>query len=114
MRKWFFLVLVFLTLLGACSHRGKVKTPEVLLTEEQMIDVLTDAYLIEAELNQRKATGQDIVILQKAYYDQFFEHYGITDSLFSQNLRYYSYQPDVLERIMDSVNNRFQKAADTP
>ena len=114
MRKSFFWFLVSLALLGACSHRVKVKTPEVLLTEEQMIDVLTDSYLIEAELNQRKSAGQDITALQSAYYDQFFEHYGLTDTLFSQNLRYYTYQPAVLERIMDSVNNRFQKAAATP
>ena len=94
---------------GSCGHHAKVKTPEVLLTEAQMVDVLTDAYLIEAQLNQRKVSGQDITPLQASYYDQLFEHYGLTDSLFAQNLRYYTYQPAVLERIMDSVNGRFVK-----
>ena len=103
---------VVLLALGSCSHRVKVKTPEVLLTEAQMVDVLTDAYLIEAQLNQRKVSGQDIAALQTSYYDQLFEHYGLTDSLFAQNLRYYTYQPAILERIMDSVNTRFQRNAE--
>ena len=93
----------------SCGHRIKVKPPEVLLTEEQMIDVLTDAYLIEAQLSQRKASGEDVTALQTVYYEDFFEHYQLTDSLFVQNLRYYTYQPAVLERIMDSVNGRFVK-----
>lgn len=101
--------MVALLVLCSCGNRTKVKTPEVLLTEEQMIDVLTDSFLIEAELNQMKATGKDIQNLQAAYYEQLFEHYGITDSIFSQNLAYYSYQPPVLERVMDSVTNRFEK-----
>ena len=48
--------------------------------------------------------------LQKAYYDQLFEHYEITDTIFQENMNYYTYHPDVLERVMDSVMNRFIKA----
>ena len=111
MKKIWFLWVLALVLFAGC-HRGGVKTPELLLTEEQMVDVLADSYLIEAQLNQRKSAGEDITALQVAYYDQLFEHYGITDSLFVQNLRYYTYQLPILERIMDSVNNRFQRNAE--
>ena len=99
-----------LTLLMACCNRDKVRKPEVFLSEQQMIDVLTDSYLIEAELNQRKSVGERVDTLQEAYYRQLFEHYGITDSLFEVNMVYYAYQLPVLERIMDSVNARFVKA----
>ena len=109
MKSWVFWALLALVVLGSCSHRVKVPTPDPLLTEQEMIDVLADSYLIEAELNQLKVVGKDNTALQKAYYDQLFEHYGITDSIFSQNLRYYTYQLPVLERIMDSVNNRFER-----
>lgn len=96
--------------LPSCDHSQKVNKPEVLLTEEQMIDVLFDAYLIEAELNQKRTLGENVTPLQQVYYDQLFEHYGITDTLFQQNLLYYTYQLQTLERIMDSVTNRFVKA----
>ena len=106
------LVFLFLALLvlPSCMNKEKVRKPNVFLEEQQMIDVLTDSYLIEAELNQMKAAGTDVSSLQKAYYEQLFEHYGITDSIFEQNMYYYSHHPDVLERMMDSVTNRFVRA----
>ena len=93
--------------------------PERLLTEREMIDVLTDVQIIEADINYQKNHEQDqneedsVEIVPKdyakmtrEYYDQIFEHYGITDSIFVQNMRYYTERPEVLERIMDSVSNR--------
>ena len=104
------LLLLALMLLASCGGKDEVKKPEMLLSEQQMIDVLTDSYLIEAELNQKKSTGESVGELQDTYYNQLFEHYGINDTVFEQNMRYYSYQLPVLERIMDSVTNRFLRA----
>ena len=75
-----------------------------------MVDILTDSYLIEAELTQKKSSGIEVASLQKDYYDQLFEHYAITDTIFDQNMYYYSHHPEILERVMDSVMNRFVKA----
>lgn len=97
-------------LLASCANKNQVKKPDVLLSEQQMTDVLTDAYLVEAILNQKKAAGVAVDSLQRVYYGQLFEHYGISDTVFEQNMRYYSYQLPVLERIMDSVATRFVKA----
>lgn len=80
------------------------------MTEQQMVDLLTDSYLIEAIVNQRRSTGEEVTPLQVAYYDQLFEHYGIDDSVFVANMNYYTHEPPILERIMDSVHNRFLKA----
>lgn len=99
-----------IALLTACNHREKVKKPEVLLTEQQMIDVMTDSYLLEAKLNQKKSAGEDVSSLQRAYYDRMFDHYGITDSIFEANIYYYTHELQVMERIMDSVLNRFLTA----
>jgi len=106
-RSWTIAVLLLL-IAAACSH--DVKKPEVFLDEPRMIDVMTDSYLIEAQLNQMKGEGKDVSELQGEYYRQLFEHYGITDSIFEENLNYYTHHPDVLERVMDSVTNRFVKA----
>lgn len=105
-KRWIFAVLA-LTLLVACGNGEAIEKPEMLLTEQQMIDVLTDSYLIEAILNQKKSAGEDIIPLQSVYYDRLFEHYGITDSIFEANMDYYSHDLTTLERIMDSVNGRF-------
>ena len=66
-----FLVLALLAL-ASCTDREK--RPEVFLDEPQMIDVLTDAYLIEAQLNVKKSAGLDVTDLQASFYEQLFEH----------------------------------------
>ena len=104
------LAAMALLLLSACGNKDQVKKPLVLLSEQQMVEVLADSYLIEAELNHRKSVGENVTALQEDYYRQLFEHYGITDSIFEANLRYYTYQLPVLERIMDSVMQRFDAA----
>lgn len=110
MRKCWFFALLLLLLLPCCREKEKVKKPQLLLSEAQMVDVLSDAYLIEAELNQMKSDGNDVSTLQNTYYEQLFEHYHITDSVFQENMNYYSYHLVEMERIMDSVMNRFLKA----
>lgn len=99
-----------LMVLSACGNKDKMKKPETLLSEEQMVDILFDSYLIEAELNHRKAVGENVGSLQEDYYRELFEHYGISDSIFDVNMEYYTHQLSTLERIMDSVNSRFQQA----
>lgn len=96
--------------------------PERLLSEQEMIDVLTDVQIIEADINYQKnqerdetekdsikIVTKDYFKISREYYDQLFTHYSITDSIFAQNLKYYAERPEVLERIMDSVTNRLSK-----
>ena len=61
-----------------------------------------------------KIVPKDYIKISRDYYDQLFEHYGITDSIFEQNMRYYTERPEVLERIMDSTLQRLMKAANEP
>ena len=91
--------------------------PERVLSEREMIDIMTDVQIIEADINYRKSQEMEAVSspndyreLTRSYYDQLFEHYGITDSIFSQNMRYYTERPAQLEKIMDSVFQRLTKA----
>ncbi len=97
---------------GACGN--KQEKPKHLLSEQQMVDVLTDAYLIEASLNVKKNSGEPVGSLETAYYDQLFEHYGITDTILEENMRYYTRYPAVLEGIMDSVAVRLENASREP
>ena len=119
MKKLSIIILLFL-LATACGHKEKSFMPERLLTEQEMIDVLTDVQIIEADINYLKTqererkdsiphTPLDPAKLSRLYYDQLFEHHGITDSIFIQNIRYYSERPAVLETIMDSVTQRLTK-----
>ena len=109
-----FLCLLTVLLLAAaccgCGNRHREKKPEKLLSEEQMIDVMADVYLVEAMLTQKKQQGQPIDTLVEAYYGQVFEHHGITRRDLEENMAYYTRQPAVLEAVMDSVAQRLEQA----
>ena len=121
MKRLVLLSLLFV-LATACGRKDKSFMPERLLSEKEMIDIMTDVQIIEADINFQKSQepGHDIddtikvvpknyVKMSREYYAQLFEHYDITDSIFSQNLRYYTERPAVLEKIMDSVVQRVTK-----
>lgn len=106
----------------ACGRKDKSFMPERLLNEQEMIDIMTDVQIIEANINYQKSQERDLkegdsvkivpkdyVKMSRDYYSQLFEQYGITDSIFSQNLRYYTERPAELEKIMDSVVQRLSK-----
>ncbi len=118
MKRLAFIALLFL-LVTACGRKEKGFMPERLLTEQEMITLMTDVQIIEADINYQKTkererdpndttkvVPKDFVAISRDYYDQLFEHYGITDSIFAQNMRYYTERPVVLEKIMDSVVQR--------
>ena len=115
-------IILFLVLVTACGRKDKGFMPERLLTEREMIDVMTDVQIIEADINLQKSqeheltssdtvkiVPKDYVRMSQEYYAQLFEHYGITDSIFEQNMRYYAERPETLEKIMDSVMQRLMK-----
>ncbi len=109
------LIILLFVLVAACGHKDKGFMPERLLTEREMVDIMTDVQIIEADVNYRKTQVEEDSLplnlrkLTQSYYDQLYEHYGVTDSIFSQNLRYYTEHPDLLEKIMDSVMQRLQR-----
>ena len=121
MKKVPFIILCFvLVALSGCKDKGFM--PERLLSENEMVTIMADVSIIEAEISYQKMKERDhdpndtTVVMHKDYvkmsrecYNQLFEHHGITDSIFEQNMRYYTERPEVLERIMDSTMQRLMK-----
>ena len=121
MKRLSIIILCFvLVILSGCKDKGFM--PERLLTEEEMITIMADVSIIEAEISYQKmqererdpndttaVVPKDYVKISQDYYAQLFEHHGITDSIFLQNMRYYTERPADLERIMDSVVQRLMK-----
>ena len=117
-------VLVLLFVLAAACGRKDSFIPDRLLTEQEMVDIMADVQIIEADINHQKTQERDandsiktepkdFVRISEEYYRQLFEHYQITDSIFTQNIRYYTERPAVLERIMDSIVQRLTREQPT-
>ena len=94
----------------SCSSEKERTAPSVFLSEPQMVDVLTDVQIMEATISYKKNMNQKTSYLKTIGYDTLFAHYGITDSIFKDNMKYYyEVEPQTLIRIMDSVETRLLK-----
>ena len=100
-------------LLVSCSSEKKKQAPTVLLSETEMVDVLTDVQIMEAAIAYKKNINQPTEYFKTAGYDTIFSHYGITDSIFKANMiYYYDVEPLTLVRVFDSVEARLAKMKD--
>ena len=97
----------------SCDSKPKRTPPEVLLSEPQMIDVMTDVQIMEGIISYKRNSNQKTAYIRDVGYDTLFAHYGITDSIFEENVKYYNdVDPLALIRIMDSVTVRLERMKD--
>ena len=97
-------------LLVSCDNKHtKVTTPNVLLSEPQMVEVMTDVYILENAINYRRGKNISANNLKAKGFDAIFSHYGITDSIFYENMDYYNDNPVLMKRVMDSVAVNFKR-----
>ena len=109
MKKLLFLLFV-ICLFFSCSSEKKKQAPTVLLSETEMVDVLTDVQIMEAAIGYKKNINQPTEYLKTIGYDTLFSHYGITDSIFKANMvYYYDVEPLTLIRVYDSVEARLAR-----
>lgn len=101
------LLVLSLSFFSCDDEQKKVTMPSVLLSETQMVDVMTDVYTLEQSINYRRGRNIKVTNLKTKGYDALFSHYGITDSIFIKNLDYYNDNPEMMKNILDSVNARF-------
>lgn len=113
--KRFKIVLLALVLLFSvsCDDKKEVaEVPDVLLSETQMVDIVTDVQIMEQAINLRRGRNQNVYNLKTQGFQAIFSHYEITDSVFYENLDYYNANPELMQRIMDSVSANFQRMQD--
>ncbi len=101
--KLFFLLIIIFTLSSCYNvNVNEVAVPEKMLSQKQMVDIITDIQLIEAgfSINKYVIKGKD---LKPEYYNEIFKKHSITVQQFSQNIDYYYASPKVMEEIYESV-----------
>lgn len=111
--KILFLISWVLLLFVSCDDKKEMPAaPDHLLSETEMVDIVIDVQIMEQAINLRRGRNQNIYNLKTQGFQAIFSHYGITDSVFYENLDYYNANPEVMKRIMDSVSENFQRMQD--
>lgn len=99
---FFFLLFI----LSSCYNERKVVpvAPDPLLTEDQLVGVLTDLQLAGAIINydrlQKITNKRDF---KDTIYSLIFKHYNITAEQLNDNLDYYNFDPENMEHLYDEV-----------
>lgn len=99
-----FLFAVFISLLFfSCSEKPDRKIPEGLISEEKMVELLTDIQLIEGAVSKKILNKIDGKKESPLYYQKAFEKHNVTEDQFELSVRYYTENPEVLQAIYEDV-----------
>jgi len=99
-----FLILL-LPFFFSCYHenQSEVNFPEHLLSEDEMVAIITDVQLVEGALVYRRSRRIEQQGFRKSAYKQMFSTYGITAKILNENINYYNSDPATMELIYDQV-----------
>jgi len=87
--------------------------PEGILSEKEMVSVMTELYLAEEKVGKLPVSYDSIQKLKPVFSAKAFEKAKVSDSLFQKSLEYYMTDPVKLENIyttlVDSLNLKAQR-----
>jgi hypothetical protein len=113
MIRWrFFPGWVCLSLLVACHSpvEDALNTigmlPDSLISEEKMVQMLTDAHLIESALLIAQNRGESLQDSAEFLYQGLYAKYGISHIRYQQNLAFYQQDPEAFSLLYDRVIKR--------
>jgi len=106
--------LLTLLLVTTCCQPDR---PKGVLTEREMVRVLTRIYLAEEKISRASIHYDSVKRILPYFREQIFEDVGVEDSVFRESWNYYLDHPDRLEAIytalIDSLNLKEQGSPTT-
>ncbi len=112
MKNKHFLLLLFISVIGfGCYHENVSipEVPEVLLSYDQMVAVMTDIHLTEGVLNYHRINRMEYKDYKSAYYSKVLQQHGINAVQLRENIDYYNSTPKVMEDIYEEVLSNLVK-----
>ena len=102
----FRVLFVSLALFSSCESNI---SSDQFFSKDLMKDVLKSVQIIESQYQHQKVVDSEIALNNlKSNYDSIFKLYKINDSLFIENLEFYSTKPQILEEIYKDIINELQ------
>ena len=101
-------VFILLSVFFSCTEQAE-KKPTYLLSDAQMIDILTEIHLLESavKLNLIEGLKNDSLNIRD-YYDALFMTKPYSYKEFQESFSYFSKRPSQMEVFLDSVLIRIQ------
>ena len=84
----------------ACGNAEKNPASTV-LTEEEMVHIMTDIHLLEGARIADRVMGDTVKLSH--YYEKLYGKYELTEEAFKESFRYYTEHPKEFDRIYEKV-----------
>lgn len=101
-----FLVILFALLLFSCQDIKEVESPANLISEDKMVDVLTDLSILNSAKNFNKRSLEETGIRPNTY---LYEKHEIDSLQLAKSAEYYAKKYDMLDRIYSRVKVNLDK-----
>ncbi|WP_124978815.1 DUF4296 domain-containing protein [Nonlabens xiamenensis] len=103
-------ILLLIGCLFSCTSVERSKKPERLYSEEKMVDIMTDIYIMESAISSNKRAYEETNIQPSPY---IYKKYN-TDSLqFQENLFYYLDRIEKYQSLMERVEKKVEVLKDS-
>lgn len=99
-------LLVLCLLVIACDASDKPKKPDNLITKDKMVEVLYDLYIINAAKGVNKKLLESNGFIPETY---VLTKHKIDSMQFVESNRYYAFDPDMYEAMIDDLKARLEK-----
>jgi hypothetical protein len=100
--KTFKILLPLLFIFASCKEKDEVQRPDDLLTQDEMVAVLTDIHLIEGARTGLVIMGDSVGGVNE-HYKAFFVKHNVTQAQYDSSFVYYSKNPKVFDKIYERV-----------
>jgi hypothetical protein len=102
-------------LLVLCSCQRQEQKPANILSQDEMIKVLSEIYVTEEKVSRLGLTVDSTAKVFNYLQDKIFAETSVPDSVFKQSLNYYIDHPGEMEKVysalVDSLQLREQRAS---
>lgn len=108
MRVYWLILLCSFTILSC--QEGKIEAPETVLHDTVMIDMIIDAFVLNAAYAETFGAVRDSI--SEAFSQQLFQQHNIPENVFLENLEWLQLHPEKLDKIYDKVLEKLDTLED--
>jgi hypothetical protein len=90
----------------SCS-KSEIKIPADIIPKDSMVFIMMDVHIAEAGV--KTLSADSVAINTKTYYAFIYKKHHITEEQFQKSLRFYTYNPELLQEIYIKMTEEMSK-----
>ena len=103
------LIYIFTALIFACGCKNEKEIPEGVLSREETIDIIVDAWFMECAIHNVITDGTKLEPVSVTLYQKFFEDHHITKEQYVRSIEYYTSEEKASEHFIQECVQRLEE-----